>query len=64
MNQQSLSWRGLPQEVAHNAITVRMLGVGAWQMMLDKGQEDDGFGSPVIVTRAVSASVCLVSLAR
>jgi transketolase len=25
---------------------------------------DDGFGSPVIVTRALSASVCLVSLAR
>jgi MFS transporter, DHA2 family, multidrug resistance protein len=38
------------------------LGVGALQILLDKGQEDDWFGSNFIVTLAVIASVCLVSL--
>src|ERR1051325_1042918 len=35
------------------------LGVGALQIMLDKGQEDDWFGSDFIVTLAVIAGVCL-----
>jgi MFS transporter, DHA2 family, multidrug resistance protein len=39
------------------------LGVAALQVMLDKGQEDDWFGSPFILTLAVIAGVCLVSLA-
>src|SRR5277367_2099716 len=34
------------------------LGVGALQIMLDKGQEDDWFGSHFIVTLAVTAAVC------
>src|ERR1700746_4010909 len=38
------------------------LGVGALQILLDKGQEDDWFGSSFIVALAVIASVCLVSL--
>jgi MFS transporter, DHA2 family, multidrug resistance protein len=38
------------------------LGVGALQIMLDKGQEDDWFGSHFIATLAVIAVVCLVSL--
>ena len=38
------------------------LGVGALQILLDKGQEDDWFGSNFIVALAVTASVCLVSL--
>jgi DHA2 family multidrug resistance protein len=38
------------------------LGVGALQIMLDKGQEDDWFGSHFILTLAVVAAVCLVSL--
>jgi MFS transporter, DHA2 family, multidrug resistance protein len=38
------------------------LGVGALQILLDKGQEDDWFGSDFIVTLIVIASVCLVSL--
>jgi MFS transporter, DHA2 family, multidrug resistance protein len=37
------------------------LGVGALQVMLDKGQEDDWFGSHFILTLAVLASVGLVS---
>ncbi len=38
------------------------LGVGALQVVLDKGQEDDWFGSRFIVTLMVIAAVCLVSL--
>ena len=38
------------------------LGVGALQVMLDKGQEDDWFGSRFILTLAVIAGVGLVSL--
>jgi MFS transporter, DHA2 family, multidrug resistance protein len=38
------------------------LGVAALQVMLDKGQEDDWFGSRFILTLAVIAGVCLVSL--
>ncbi len=38
------------------------LGVGALQIMLDKGQEDDWFGSHFITTLAITAAVCLTAL--
>src|ERR1700749_2917090 len=38
------------------------LGVGALQILLDKGQEDDWFGSNFIVTLTVIATVCLTAL--
>ena len=38
------------------------LGVGALQVMLDKGQEDDWFGSHFIVALALIAGIGLVSL--
>ena len=38
------------------------LGVGALQIMLDKGQEDDWFGSHFITTLAITAAVCLTVL--
>src|SRR5712675_172480 len=38
------------------------VGVGALQIALDKGQEDDWFGSPFITTLVVVAAVGLVSL--
>jgi MFS transporter, DHA2 family, multidrug resistance protein len=38
------------------------LGVGALQIMLDKGQEDDWFGSHFITTLALTAAVCLTAL--
>jgi DHA2 family multidrug resistance protein len=38
------------------------LGVGALQILLDKGQEDDWFGSHFITTLVVVAAACLVSL--
>jgi DHA2 family multidrug resistance protein len=39
------------------------VGIAALQVMLDKGQEDDWFGSRFILTLALVAGVCLVSLA-
>ena len=38
------------------------LGIGALQVMLDRGQEDDWFGSSFITTLAIVAGVCLVAL--
>jgi DHA2 family multidrug resistance protein len=38
------------------------VGVGALQILLDKGQEDDWFGSRFIVTLIIIAGTCLVSL--
>jgi|SRR6516164_2039962 len=38
------------------------LGVGALQILLDKGQEDDWFGSKFIVALTIVATLCLVSL--
>jgi DHA2 family multidrug resistance protein len=38
------------------------LGVGALQIFLDKGQEDDWFGSRFITTLVVTSVVCLVAL--
>jgi MFS transporter, DHA2 family, multidrug resistance protein len=38
------------------------LGVGALQIVLDKGQEDDWLGSNFIVTLGIIAVVCIVSL--
>jgi DHA2 family multidrug resistance protein len=43
-------------------IALLTLGVGALQVLLDKGQEDDWFGSHFITTLAIVAAVCLVSL--
>jgi DHA2 family multidrug resistance protein len=43
-------------------ISLLALGVGALQVLLDKGQEDDWFGSQFIVTLAVICAVSLVSL--
>jgi DHA2 family multidrug resistance protein len=44
-------------------IALLALGVGALQVLLDKGQEDDWFGSRFIVTLIAVSAVCLVSLA-
>jgi len=43
-------------------ISLLALGIGALQIMLDKGQEDDWFGSRFITTLAITATVCLISL--
>ena len=44
-------------------LTLLVLGVGALQILLDKGQEDDWLGSHFIVTLIVTAVVGLISLA-
>ena len=43
-------------------IALLTLGIGALQILLDKGQEDDWFGSHFITTLAVVAVVCLTAL--
>jgi MFS transporter, DHA2 family, multidrug resistance protein len=43
-------------------IALLALGIGALQVLLDKGQEDDWFGSNFITTLIVIATVCLISL--
>jgi DHA2 family multidrug resistance protein len=48
--------------VDYIGISLLTLGIGALQIMLDKGQEDDWFGSHFIVTLASVAVVCLTSL--
>ncbi|MGB8475935.1 MAG: DHA2 family efflux MFS transporter permease subunit [Candidatus Acidiferrum sp.] len=49
--------------VDYLGIAMLTLGVGSLQVVLDKGQEDDWFGSHFIVTLVVIAAVCLISLA-
>src|SRR5271156_1241145 len=43
-------------------IALLALGIGALQVLLDKGQEDDWFGSRFITTLVVVAAICLISL--
>jgi len=43
-------------------VSLLILGVGALQIMLDKGQEEDWFGSHFILTLAIVAGVGLVAL--
>ena len=43
-------------------ISLLALGIGALQVILDRGQEDDWFGSHIITTLAIVSAVCLVSL--
>ena len=43
-------------------IALLTIGIGALQILLDKGQEDDWFGSRFITTLVVTSAVCLISL--
>jgi len=43
-------------------IALLTMGIGALQILLDKGQEDDWFGSRFITTLVVASAVCLISL--
>jgi MFS transporter, DHA2 family, multidrug resistance protein len=43
-------------------IALLTLGIGALQVLLDRGQEEDWFGSGFITTLVVVATVCLISL--
>ncbi len=49
-------------KIDYIGVALLTLGVGALQVMLDKGQEEDWFGSHFILTLAVVAGIGLVSL--
>jgi MFS transporter, DHA2 family, multidrug resistance protein len=48
--------------VDYIGIALLALGIGALQILLDKGQEDDWFGSRFIITLATISAVSLISL--
>jgi DHA2 family multidrug resistance protein len=48
--------------VDYIGVALLALGIGALQVLLDKGQEDDWFGSHFIVTLIVISAVSLISL--
>ena len=54
--------RGAGVRLDYIGVSLLVLGVGSLQVMLDKGQEDDWFGSHFILTLAILAAVGLVSL--
>jgi DHA2 family multidrug resistance protein len=53
---------GAVRRVDYLGIALLTLGVGALQILLDKGQEDDWFGSSFIITLIVMAATCLIAL--
>ena len=53
---------GAVVKIDYIGVGLLTVGIGALQVMLDKGQEDDWFGSHFITTLAVLAAVGLVSL--
>ena len=53
---------GAGVKIDYIGVALLTLGVGALQVMLDKGQEDDWFGSRFILTLALMAGIGLVSL--
>jgi DHA2 family multidrug resistance protein len=54
--------RGAGVRLDYIGIALLTLGIGALQVLLDKGQEDDWFGSHFITTLAIISAVCLISL--
>ena len=56
------SVKGALASIGYIGMSLLVLGVGALQIMLDRGQEDDWFGSHFIVMLMVLATVGLVSI--
>ena len=54
--------RNVKVKLDYVGIALLTVGVGALQILLDKGQEDDWFGSRFITTLVVVSAVCLISL--
>lgn len=48
--------------VDYFGISLLALGVGSLQVLLDKGQEEDWFGSHFITTLVITSAVCLTAL--
>jgi len=49
-------------KLGYVGIALLTIGIGTLQILLDKGQEDDWFGSRFITTLVVTSAVCLISL--
>ncbi|HEY7097653.1 MAG TPA: DHA2 family efflux MFS transporter permease subunit [Terriglobales bacterium] len=54
--------RGAAVKLDYIGIALLTVGVGALQILLDKGQEDDWFGSRFITSLVIISTVCLISL--
>jgi DHA2 family multidrug resistance protein len=54
--------KGAGVKLDYVGIALLTIGIGALQILLDKGQEDDWFGSRFITTLVVTSAVCLISL--
>jgi MFS transporter, DHA2 family, multidrug resistance protein len=54
--------KGAGVKLDYIGIALLAIGVGALQILLDKGQEDDWFGSKFITTLVIVSSVCLIAL--
>ena len=54
--------KGVGIRLDYIGVGLLALGIGALQILLDRGQEDDWFGSSFITTLAVVSSVCLIAL--
>lgn len=54
--------KGAGAKLDYIGIAFLVVGIGSLQILLDKGQEDDWFGSHFITTLIVLAAVCLISL--
>jgi len=55
--------RGAGVRLDYIGLAFLAVGIGALQVVLDKGQEDDWFGSRLILTLSVIAAICLICLA-
>ena len=53
---------GAGVKIDYVGIALLALGIGALQVLLDKGQEDDWLGSHFIVTLITISAVCLIAL--
>jgi DHA2 family multidrug resistance protein len=49
-------------KIDYIGVSLLIIGIGALQVVLDKGQEEDWFGSPFIVTLSVIAGLGLIAL--
>jgi DHA2 family multidrug resistance protein len=54
--------RGAGVRMDYIGLAFLAVGIGALQVLLDKGQEDDWFGSRFILTLSVVSAICLISL--
>jgi DHA2 family multidrug resistance protein len=54
--------KGAGIRIDYIGISLLALGVGALQVLLDKGQEDDWFASRFIASLAIVSAACLISL--